>query len=464
MVKIRVFIPHLELKEIFEDVVKKLPQYETIQIEQQYVFGTPDDLAKYGDADVLVARGMTYEVLKNLFPDKHVIEVHVSSFDIFDALVECRKQNAGKIALCLHNRKFKSMEELEELCGASITIYDTPNEASAEAAVHQAIEDGADIFVGAGTMCGICDRLGLKRVHIHTNEEAVEVAMKEALNAARTIRQERAKSDIIEAMLNHSEEGVLAISDRGRILAINNQAYRIFQISTVDSLVGTPAAELEQADDWENLLHENQARERILKIKGKDYYVQYKHLSEEAAETGALVFIRNTDRIMEEERKIRKGLAEKGLTAKYSFSDILGKSKAIRENIHMAQRYSRVNSNVLIVGETGTGKELFAHSIHQASSRSDQPFVALNCAALRKICWKANCSGMRQALSRARPKAVRSVCLSWHTGEPFFWMRLEKFRSLCRPSFYVCCRKRKSAASAAPVCIRSMSVWFLQPI
>ena len=39
MVKIRVFIPHLELKEIFEDVVKKLPQYETIQIEQQYVFG-----------------------------------------------------------------------------------------------------------------------------------------------------------------------------------------------------------------------------------------------------------------------------------------------------------------------------------------------------------------------------------------------------------------------------------------
>lgn len=66
MVKIRVFIPHLELKEIFEDVVKKLPQYETIQIEQQYVFGTPADLAKYGDTDVLVARGMTYEVLKKL--------------------------------------------------------------------------------------------------------------------------------------------------------------------------------------------------------------------------------------------------------------------------------------------------------------------------------------------------------------------------------------------------------------
>ncbi len=382
MVKIRVFIPHLELKTIFDDVVKKLPQYETIKIEQQYVFGTPDDLAKYGDADVLVARGMTYEVLKNLFPDKHVIEVHVSSFDVFDALVQCRKQNARKIALCLYKQKFKSLKELEELCGALIMIYDAPNEASTEAAVRQAMEDGADIFVGAGTMCGICDRLGLKRVHIHTNYEAVEVAMKEALNAARTIRQERAKSDIIQAMLDHSEEGVIAISSDGRILAINNQAYRIFQLSTMAPVIGKSAAELDQTKDWENLVQENQIRERILKIKGTDYYVQYKHLSEESTETGALVFIRNTDRIMEEERKIRKGLSEKGLTAKYSFSDILGKSKAIRENIQMAERYSRVNSNVLIVGETGTGKELFAHSIHQASSRSDQPFVALNCAAL----------------------------------------------------------------------------------
>ena len=59
MVKIRVFIPHLELKEIFEDVVRKLPQYKNIQIETIYVFGTPEALAQNEDADVLVARGMT---------------------------------------------------------------------------------------------------------------------------------------------------------------------------------------------------------------------------------------------------------------------------------------------------------------------------------------------------------------------------------------------------------------------
>lgn len=382
MVKIRVFIPHLELKGIFEDVVKKLPQYDDVQIETTYVFGTPEVLAQNWDVEILVARGMTHDVLKELFPEKHVIRIQLSSFDIFDALVQCRHEHAKKIALCIHNIEINCLKDLEQACGASITIYDVQNEMTTEEAVSKALADGADIFVGAGTMCGICDRMGLKRIHIHTKHDAVEIAMIEALNTARTINLERARADIIRIMLNHSEEGVLAINGQGKIVNINNQAYRVFQLTTVGEVIGQPAEPLVSTVEWKDFLKNNSEKEKILRIKGKDYYVQYKPLNEEELETGALIFIRSTDRIIEEERKIRKGLSEKGLTAKYTFKDILGHSRAIRENIQMAERYSRVNSNVLIVGETGTGKELFVHSIHQASKRSNQPFVALNCAAL----------------------------------------------------------------------------------
>ena len=382
MVKIRVFIPHLELKAIFESVMAELPVRDNVQIEMTYIFGTPDVLSQNCDADILVARGMTHDVLRDMFPDKHVVQIQLNSFDIFDALVQCRKLQARKIALCLHDVEIHCLESLEELCGASIRMYDVPDEKTAEAAVCKASEEGVDTFVGAGTMCGICDRKGLRRVHIHTRHDAVESAMQEALNAAKTINQERTRSDIIRIMLNHNEDGIIAIDNEDHILAINNQAYRVFQLSTVGELTGQPVSAVYPSGEWDRLLEKGSEKEQIISLHDKKYYVQYKPLSEAEAGAGALIFIKNTDRIMEEESRIRRGLSEKGLTAKYTFEDILGQSEAIRGNIRMAERYSRVNSNVLIIGETGTGKELFAHSIHQASRRSHQPFVALNCAAL----------------------------------------------------------------------------------
>lgn len=382
MVKIRVFIPHLDLKEIFEEVIERLPKYDNVQIETTYVFGTPDILSENQDADILVGRGMTHDVLKELFPNKHVIRIRLNSFDIFDALLHCREIGAKKVALCLHDVELSGLKNLEELSGAAVVQYNVRNEKEAEEAVRCAAEEGVDTFVGAGTMCGICDRMGLRRVHIHTKQEAVLSAMMEALDTAKTINLERTHSNIINTMLNHSEDGIMAVDEHGKLLMINNQAHRMFQLSTVKSLIGEPAASLIPSEAWNRLVQSPSEKEQILNLHGKNFYVHYKPLNNEELETGALIFIKNTDRIIEEESKIRRELAEKGLTAKYSFKDILGHSEAIRENIQMAERYSKVNSNVLIIGETGTGKELFAHSIHQASRRSNQPFVALNCAAL----------------------------------------------------------------------------------
>ncbi|MFV8829224.1 sigma-54 interaction domain-containing protein [Alkalihalobacterium sp. APHAB7] len=67
---------------------------------------------------------------------------------------------------------------------------------------------------------------------------------------------------------------------------------------------------------------------------------------------------------------------------RYSFDSIIGTSPAIKEVIEDAKRVTRTPSSVLITGETGTGKEIFAQSIHNGSERADQPFISQNCAAL----------------------------------------------------------------------------------
>ncbi|MFJ5762122.1 sigma-54 interaction domain-containing protein [Neobacillus sp. NPDC093182] len=81
------------------------------------------------------------------------------------------------------------------------------------------------------------------------------------------------------------------------------------------------------------------------------------------------------------ERLIKGNITRKG-TTRYTFDSITGNSLVMKEVIEGAKRAARTSSYVLIVGETGTGKELFAQSIHNASSRFSGPFISQNCAAL----------------------------------------------------------------------------------
>ncbi len=73
---------------------------------------------------------------------------------------------------------------------------------------------------------------------------------------------------------------------------------------------------------------------------------------------------------------------QKNIIKRYTFQDLHGKSPEFLMAVKMAKRAAASNSSVLIYGETGTGKELFAQSIHYQSNRSDKPFIAQNCAAL----------------------------------------------------------------------------------
>ena len=82
------------------------------------------------------------------------------------------------------------------------------------------------------------------------------------------------------------------------------------------------------------------------------------------------------------EAAVKHEYRTKGYTARYTFEDIAGTSEAIRESRRLAKQFSKYDSNVLIAGETGTGKEVFAQSIHNASLRKDEPFVAVNCGAI----------------------------------------------------------------------------------
>lgn len=73
---------------------------------------------------------------------------------------------------------------------------------------------------------------------------------------------------------------------------------------------------------------------------------------------------------------------EKPEIKRYSFENIIGENSRFKQVLEVAKKAARTNASVFIYGETGTGKELFAQSIHFAGERKDKPFLAQNCAAL----------------------------------------------------------------------------------
>ncbi|GFN35983.1 sigma-54 interaction domain-containing protein [Tepidimicrobium xylanilyticum] len=92
-----------------------------------------------------------------------------------------------------------------------------------------------------------------------------------------------------------------------------------------------------------------------------------------------------SDKLMDLQRELKGGKEKynsNGSIKRYTFEDIIGKNKKIVEAIEIAKRTSTSPSSVLIYGETGTGKELFAQSIHYDGNRRNKPFIAQNCAAI----------------------------------------------------------------------------------
>ena len=92
---------------------------------------------------------------------------------------------------------------------------------------------------------------------------------------------------------------------------------------------------------------------------------------------------------------VRLEKLEKKVGQMYSFDSILGESKALKEAVLLAQKVSVTDVPVLLTGETGTGKEVFAQAIHYSSKRSKQNFVAVNCSSFSKELLESEMFGHR---------------------------------------------------------------------
>lgn len=110
---------------------------------------------------------------------------------------------------------------------------------------------------------------------------------------------------------------------------------------------------------------------------------------------------------------------ESKLQHKYGFETIIGEHKHIKQAIDLARRVAGTDTNVLLLGETGTGKEVFAQAIHYESHRKAKPFIAVNCSAFAKDLLENELFGHAEGAFTGANKAAKGYLEEAHEGTLF---------------------------------------------
>lgn len=178
-------------------------------------------------------------------------------------------------------------------------------------------------------------------------------------------------------LMNNKYEDLLNLSDEE---AYGRHVLELFPDSRLPAVIASGKAELGHKYSFgkKKTLVLNRIPLMIgKKIGGAVTQCLFSDLSE-------LKFLATKLDVLETEVQYYKKQLNNLLSARYTFDHIIGESEAIVNAKNIANLYARHESPVLILGDTGTGKELFAHAVHNESPRSLGPFVCLNCAAIPK--------------------------------------------------------------------------------
>ena len=385
MIRLLFLVPYPELKETVEFVLSNHSFQEPVQPDIRVQTVQEALTLDPSGFDAMIARGYTAERMAERWPDKPVVRLQINGFDVVRAVGECvRLYHPKRIAAVVSGRQFFEAEDVTEPMQVDLRIYEAMRHEQLPAVVRRAAAEGCDAMIGGYSSSLEARSVGLPSVVIRTGSTAVLRAVEEAVYTVTRIRREHIVSQMYKTIIYSSRDGII-YAGRDGVIRVRNRTVQ--QMIPGQSLMGKP---LETALPYlyplfrEALDKQEESTGHILTIPGTERRVSVavRPVVADEAAAGVVLTVSDITEIQRLEGQIRRKLNERGLQAKYSFSDIQHESQTMKKTISQARSYAASEANVIIVGETGTGKELFAQSIHQASRRSRGPFVVINCAAL----------------------------------------------------------------------------------
>ena len=317
----------------------------------------------------------TVRELRELPKDQPILFVNATQQMAREAITQLEQLGVSQVSFAPYGPDSPDPE------GFSIAV--TPDEAQfVPAGIERVINIGHRPCT-AGTMIEAAIRLGLEEL---LDEDAFREYMRsmEAKNYSFEMmfhRSQRLESRF-DILLEILDEGLIGVNEEGEIFACNRMARDITGVDE-SSAIGKRAEEIFPYIPFRQVIEEKASRApRIVRVRGVNINTAVVPVLRQGECIGAFATLQRFNEQERRQNELRSQLLHKGYRAKYSFEDFVGDSPAVERTKEILKQMAVTELPVLLIGETGTGKELLAHAIHRASSRSQGPFLAINVAAM----------------------------------------------------------------------------------
>lgn len=341
------------------------------------------------EADVIVSRGGTVLVMRNAGIATPIVELQVTARDLAQALDKAGMLTQKKdirIGVITFSNMVQQLKDFLPFFSLNLKLYELGIDSNLEDAIRRAIGEGVDVLLGGVITSMFAAELIIPSVLIESGETSIRNALEEAskIVAARKLKSRRAEE--LRIIMENIREGIIATDGEGRVFQMNGKAKELLK-NFPDGMIwglGTklPDFLVEMTQFPGSEYDVEKERRKLIAIGAKRVMVDAVPVNVEGSVASSVITLQDIGSIQKLEEDIRREIYFKGYITKFDFGDIVAEDKASQRSIELAMRYARTSAAVLICGESGVGKEMYAQSVHNASERRAGAFVAMNCAAI----------------------------------------------------------------------------------
>jgi transcriptional regulator with PAS, ATPase and Fis domain len=416
--ELAIIAPYPELAEMAKQVCDEL------EIKAEIAVGDLEEGVKLAKkfvksgVEIIISRGGTATAIMEKVGEP-VIEIMVSPYDIIRAVASAKKMG-NSIGIIGFKNVIYGCESLGEILDVRIKELEIKDESEVLDVIEKAKKDNIQVIVGDAVSVRYSKKQGLKSILVYSGKESVSMALREAQELASVRRKEKTRAEQFKAILDFTYEGIIATDSEGIVSLVNPAAEKILGKNKT-SMIG------QTADYVLPSIALGRVQEKGKPLLGEPHRVGNRMIVHNLIPLninnvieGTVITFQEASHFQAIETRVRRELYLKGHVAQYTFEDILTDSPIMKKVIKQAKQFAKADTTVVITGETGTGKEMFAQSIHNDSNRRNGLFVAVNCASVPENLLESELFGYEEgAFTGARRGGKKGLFELAHEGTLF---------------------------------------------